>query len=310
MKARTDILIAAFMLVRPLNLLFIALTQYLLFFHFLFPLFRSAGATVLLEGWRAWAFLLTTTLIAAAGYVMNDLYDIETDKVNKPHKWLVGNRISHGAARIWSGILLLAGGVSAALIAIDIREPRLWLLYPLSVILLWVYSRHLKGRPLAGNLLIALFCAMVAGIVWFAEREGFSQLGNQAKGAAGALVFYLAFAFLATLFREIVKDCEDVKGDLTASHRTLPIVAGISKARQWAIASGLLLDCSFFVLAAYLFQQSNWAGFAYTLALLALPLSWGLAEVWKARSPADFRRVSQIAKWVIFAGVFLILFIP
>ncbi|MBK8492303.1 MAG: geranylgeranylglycerol-phosphate geranylgeranyltransferase [Saprospirales bacterium] len=272
--------VAALQLIRPLNLAFIALTQYLLFFHFLFPILHATHAPVLLEGWRALVFLITTTLLTAAGYGINDYFDVETDRINKPDKWLVGNRLSPKTTAVWVAGLVILGAILSAWLAWDIQKPVLWLIYPVAVFLLWSYSRYLKGIPLAGNLLIALLCMMVGGIIWFAEREGIAFLRSYHPQLAlqliRALVFYLFFAFLATLFREMVKDCEDMEGDAATAQQTLPVRFGLHRVKRWALAGGLLLEIALLLLAWYFHQTSNVGGIAYTLSLLAIPQLAGL----------------------------------
>ena len=305
---------AVFLLIRPLNLLFIGVTQYLLLFHYLFPILRTAGAPVLLEGWRAFVFLLTTTAMTGAGYAINDLYDVETDRINKPGKWLVGKRISHRAAVVITVMLLLSGGILAVWLAIDIQRPVFWLIYPAGCFVLWAYSRYLKGIPLAGNILVAVLCSLVGGIVWFAEREGIGMLWEKEPQLAlrmlRGLGFYLFFAFLSTLFREIVKDCEDLHGDAAASHRTLPVRLGLRQARLWGLGAGLVLEAGLAFITLYFLRNHNPWGAAFSIFLLAVPLAAGLVPLTRATAPEHFRKVSRIAKWVIFAGVFLILFLP
>jgi len=298
-------------LVRPLNLVFIVLAQYLLLYRFIIPALRSGGAPVLLSEWRGVFFLAVTALLAGAGYVINDLLDVNADRINKPGKWYVGNRIGKKAAMTLALIMVLSGGFLSAWIAIGTGKPGYWLIYPSAALALWVYSRYLKGVPLAGNFLVAMLCSLVGGIIWFAEREGirFLQLADlpTATRIIHGIGFYLFFAFLATFFREIVKDCEDVEGDATAGRRTFPVRFGLRKAVRLAFVSGLALDLSLLFLSFYFFEKGNHAGVIYSLAVLALPLSAGLYLLTGANALKQFSRVSRIAKWVIFAGVFLVL---
>ncbi|MBK6620591.1 MAG: UbiA family prenyltransferase [Saprospirales bacterium] len=312
-RPNSDKWLAALLLLRPVNLLFIALTQYLLLFQFLFPALSAAGAPIVLEGWRALLFLFTTTLLTGAGYAMNDLYDVETDRINKPGKWLIGNRISRSAAMNLTGILLCAGALASAFLAFEIGKPALWFIYPGAVLALLIYSRNLKGIPLAGNIFVAFLCSMVAGILWYAEREGISMLREESPADAAQLVrgllVYLSFAFLATFFRELVKDCEDLEGDAAAALKTLPAKIGLRRSAFGALVLGVLLGLGLLGLSVYFLLRENWAGMAYTLLLLTAPLAYGLWLLTKAGEPGQFRAVSRIAKWVIFAGVFLILFL-
>lgn len=304
--------LAAISLVRPLNLSFIALAQYLLLYHLLFPALRSAGAPILLSDWRGIFFLVVTVLLTGAGYAINDMLDVETDQINKPEKWFVGNRIGTKTATVLIWALLLSGGLLSAWIAIDIGKPAYWFIFPAAVLTLWLYSRYLKGVPLAGNLIVAMLCSLVGGILWFAEREGIYYLRaaglSEAVRITNGMGFYLFFAFLATLFREIVKDCQDVEGDSAANHRTLPVRSGLQTAARLAFVTGLALNLALVYLAWYFFGMGDLAGMSYSLTLLVLPLSIGLFFLSKAKVPNQFQMISRIAKWVIFAGVFLVLF--
>lgn len=306
--------LALFLLIRPLNLAFIALTQYLLFYKFLFPALKASGAPTSLDGWRAVFFLCTTTLLTGAGYAINDLYDVDTDRINKPRRWLIGNRLSRAEAVNWTLFLLLFGAGLAAFLAWDIQKPLLWLIYPFVAGCLWVYSRYLKGIPLAGNLLVAGLCMLVGGIAWFAEREGLAYLHAAdplfAERVVRALILYLSFAFLATLFRELIKDCEDLEGDAATGQQTLPVRIGLDRARTWALILGLLLAGALFLLTAYFWQTAHRWGTAYSLLLLALPHFVGMGYLYRAQLPLHYKKISMLAKWVIFAGVFLILFFP
>src|SRR5690606_29561780 len=127
--------------------------------------------------------------------------------------------------------------------------------------LLWSYSTYFKQRVLIGNVIVSIFCAFVAGIVWFAERHTFAELQQQDVPLAWhvqlVLSFYLSFAFLSTMFREIIKDMEDVKGDDTLHCRTLPIVFGIRRAKWVAAFFGFVLLLGLFYLSALLWTYSQ-----------------------------------------------------
>ena len=107
---------------------------------------------------------------------------------------------------------------------------------------MWWYAVRLKCTPFWGNFFVALFCAGVAGILLFAERSPYQTFSIEAPGPAKEttwiFIAYLGFAFLSTLFREIIKDIEDKEGDQKAGCRTLPIVLGTGPAKGVASFSG------------------------------------------------------------------------
>ena len=179
------------------------------------------------------------------------------------------------------------------------------------MILLFVYSIYLKSQAVLGNLLIALFCAGVAGIVWFAERGPFQQLLEEAPVIAGRLgsiiSWYMAFAFMSTMFREVVKDMEDVQGDVGANCRTIPVRWGMNVAKGVALSFGLGLAVFLIYLplgSPELFTKSS----LFFLALgILLPLFLALIWVLRAREKAQFHRLSQLAKLIMLSGLGLLL---
>ncbi|MEM6379992.1 MAG: UbiA family prenyltransferase, partial [Bacteroidota bacterium] len=190
-------------------------------------------------------FVIVTLLITACGYIINDLIDQKTDSINKPEKRIIGPHISVQVAS-WLYITLAIIGFFLALYLAFATDNLEWIfLYPLATIFLIIYSTHLKQRPLIGNLIVALLCSGVTGVVWIAEMESLATLGNKLPVLTNKLqtilIWYMVFAFLATLFREIIKDLQDVEGDQMAGCKTVPIVWGIQRAKFLALGIGGLL---------------------------------------------------------------------
>ena len=232
-------------LVRFPNLVIVALTQYLIFYFLLVPAFKEVQVLPLLDHFHFFLLVLDTILIAAGGYVINDFYDQEIDARNKPEKRIVGLKIS-GTIALWCyGFILLSGAVLALYLAIYVDNLALFGLYPLACFGLWLYSRYWKKAFLIGNLLVSIFCAFVAGIIWFAERATYALLWDKAPEIGTKLQFllgaYLLFAFLSTMYREIIKDIEDREGDAKENGRTLPILLGINKGKWVSFLFGLAL---------------------------------------------------------------------
>ena len=299
-----------FRLVRLPNLLIVAVTQYLLQYFVLLPMLEEAGLSPTLDGFHFFLLVFDTVLIAAGGYLVNDILDYEMDVLNKPGKVFINQTISRQQAVILYVLLSLTGLEIAWYLAGHVSNRTLFAIYPVAVGLLWLYSRDLKKIPLAGNLLVSLFCAFVAGVVLFAERELFAQITAQQPDLARriSILFsgYLLFAFLSTMLREIVKDIEDMEGDRQLGLRTLPISFGQKTARNWALAfNGLLLFASI-IFANWLFQNNNWPAFAFTFAGVILPLIYTSWLLVKAVGKDDFSRLSQLIKYVMLAGLMLL----
>lgn len=302
-----------FSLVRWPNLVIVALVQMLLYYCTLRPAFGQYHLEPSLDDLRMTLLCLVTLCIAAAGYIINDIVDVQADALNRPTRHLVGRRMSISTAYWLYFMFSLVGFTAALYLAFYVRQISLIGLAPLaSAGLLW-YSVYAKRLPLLGNIVVASYCAGTAGIVWFAERHAFYQLAEANAAHASALrVFlwgYMGLAFVATMFRELVKDLEDQPGDAASGLHTLPIVAGVhvAKCLAWGMAAliaggwgWLLLGCG-----AMSYSWSLWG----LSALVLLPLVYACWLLVKAQAASDFKQISRWAKWIILAGLLLPLFV-
>ena len=213
---------------------------------------------------------------------------------------------------IWIYALLgYIGFLLSLYLAFRIGQVYMMGLYVLSFVLLFLYTRILKKRPLLGNMLVALFCVGVAGLVWLAELPSWWALQNVAPQTAHSLQsivnWYCAFAFFSTMFREIVKDLEDKIGDAATGCRTFPIAAGDRSAKYLAMAIAVFLMVLLGVL--YLNQVPGFSNWFYLGALLGVvaPLVYAIYLLQSAQTPTDYHRISNLAKIVMLAGVLLLL---
>lgn len=167
---------------------------------------------------------LSAALIAAAGNIVNDIYDIETDKVSHPNRVLAQGLLSKKEAVFLYNFfnviaIILASRISDYLIVIVL----------FTIILLYVYSAYLKKLPLVGNIVIAFITGLA-----------FIYGGFAADNPNGAIV-PAVFAFLINLIREIVKDIQDIEGDSKLSFKTFPILYGIKKSKKIILLFTILL---------------------------------------------------------------------
>ncbi|MEM9820644.1 MAG: geranylgeranylglycerol-phosphate geranylgeranyltransferase [Bacteroidota bacterium] len=294
-------------LIRWPNLIIVGLTQSLLFYCLLVPAFQQTGLSTLLDFPHFLLLIFSTILIAAGGYIINDILDYPIDMINKPEKVIVEQKIPLKSAwNLYYGTIIL-GLVISLYLANHVNNLPLVLIFPTAVFLLWQYSKNWKKQVLIGNLTVALFCAMVAGIVWFAERHSFGQLWLQhpevAYPYAQVFIAYLLFAFLSTLFREVVKDAEDVLGDELSSCRTLPVVYGIKKTKMVAGTFGIVLLLSLVYWAYQQFSSSHYWEVAYLVFAIIVPTKLALFLLDQAKSKANFHQLSQLAKYIMLSGL-------
>jgi geranylgeranylglycerol-phosphate geranylgeranyltransferase len=153
--------------------------------------------------------LLSAMGLGAAGNTANDLWDVEADRVNKPLRPLVSGALSRGAA-LWIGGS--AGGLG--LLCAWLAGPTVFAIGLPALVVMLAYSPLLKPRPVLGNVVVAVLGSLP--LVYGAGAVG--------DWRAGLVPFWLAA--LLHSGREIVKDLEDIPGDLAAQRRTIPIAWG------------------------------------------------------------------------------------
>ncbi len=158
---------------------------------------------------------ITAALVAASGNIVNDIFDIETDKISHPKRVLViGSITKNQALYLYCVLIVIAMVMTLYLSAI------LLTIVFVTITLLFIYSAYLKRLPLIGNFVIALLTGMV-----------FIYGGFAANNPIGAIV-PAVIAFLINLIREIVKDIQDIEGDLKLNYSTLPIKVGVAKSKK------------------------------------------------------------------------------
>ena len=290
------------------NLLIVILTQYLLQYVVLVPSFEAAGIAPLLGTWHYFLFVLSTLIIAAGGYIINDIVDLKIDLINKPERiWINRYLPLQQAWRLYYSISFI-GFLISLYLALYIDNLPLVIIYPIAVALLYWYSFQLKKTVLIGNIVVAIFCAFVALIVLFAERAGYAILQEKAPKLAtycwNLFAFYGSFAFLSTLFREIIKDIEDIEGDLAQTCRTLPIVVGVKWAKIIASIVALILLALLLLLVLFHLAEKQYFLLVFNILGIELPLIFSLIYLAKkSLQKEDYHRLSSLAKLIMLLGL-------
>lgn len=305
------------------NLVVIALTQYAIRFGIIYPFLEQAGLNLYISEGVFALLVLATVLIAAAGYIINDYFDIKLDYLNKPNQMIVGKSIKRRYAMVWHIVLNAAGLAMAAYVASKIGHPFLILFQLIAAALLWYYSVSFKKQVIIGNLIIASLTALVPFTAGYYEVavmfDYLSDLtGNQENSGLiqniGYLLFsikyllywvigYSAFAFLLTFIREIVKDIEDIEGDKAFDCKTLPIVFGIPVAKRIAIGISIVTVLGLLFLEIIQLMGRDWISFTYFFLLLTLPLIWVMVKIQKAEKKKHFFIISQAIKILMLIGI-------
>jgi 4-hydroxybenzoate polyprenyltransferase len=254
--------------------------------------------------------VLATLLIASGGYIINDYFDIEIDKINKPEKRIIGKMIPEKRAMNMYWIITILGNVIGFYLAFRINYLFLGFIFPLTAIMLWYYSSRFQKTVVWGNLMISLLSAMVILIVWLFE---FFTLRNtpiiyinvlsQIKMIGYIVASYAVFAYLVTLIREIVKDIEDREGDQKGNYKTLAIVFGSEKAKWVAIIIHITAVLFLAVLQYYLYMVGLNLVFWYLLAAVQSLFLFVLYYLLQAKTKEDFHFISNALKIIMVAGI-------
>ena len=299
-------------LIRFPNLVIVVLTQYLLQYAVLIPDITRLGMLPMLPHFQFFLLVLSTVLIAAGGYVVNDIEDMEIDKQNKPeHKRIVGRIYSLKKAWLIYGFCTLLGFIISLYLAFYVKDVVQFLIYPSAVGLLYAYSKWFKRQPLIGNLLVSFFCAFVAWVVFYAQSLSsiFPLFLKTSWLDAVKMTFsgYAVFAFLSTLFREIIKDIEDAEGDLAGNCRTLPIVFGMPKSKSVAMLVGVIFLLFMAYFSFILRGSHDWLKIIVLNLTVSLPMICALYLLVKAAEKEDFSYLSRLAKGIMLSGLIFIL---
>ena len=295
---------AFFQLIRWQNLVFIALTQLLYYYCIYWPLIHIDRTIQLF-----W-LISASVLIAAAGYIINDYFDLNIDLINKPDKNVFVKRINRRWAIIWHFILSFAGIVITA-IAVGIEK---WYLITANigcVALLWVYSTSFKKRMLIGNVIISLLTSWTVLILFFAFTEpkhAYTLINPVIVRLFRITFLYAGFAFVISLMREAIKDMEDMEGDMRYGCKTLPIVAGTRSTKIYVTVWNIVLLGSVSVLQLYIMQFRWWFAILYCAVFILIPLVLLQQKLFNAFKPKEFRYLSNLSKLIMLTGIVSMIF--
>jgi 4-hydroxybenzoate polyprenyltransferase len=238
---------------------------------------------------RLFILSVSTVMIAAAGYIINDYYDIKIDLINKPQRVVIGKSITRRYAILFHSLLSMAGVALGLLLSWKIAAVNF-----ASATVLWWYSNSLKRQPFIGNFVVALLTGIAIWLV-----DSLYKTGNT------LIITYASFAFFMTLIREIIKDMEDLKGDHTFGCQTLPILWGMRRTKYfiYGIFVVFLLTMT---LLTYSYKDLP---LEYFLLILTIPLFWFLVRLVKADTKSDFAWLSQFSKLILLLGLLSMAFI-
>lgn len=299
-----------FKLLRVPNLVIIILTQYLIRFCVIKPVLQFHGVNLTFSELDFALLVFSTILIAAAGYIINDYFDIQIDAYNKPDKLIVGKKVSIGTAKSIYAILNGIAFIIGFYLAIKVNAFQLGFIFVMIAIMLWYYSAKYKRQIFWGNLVVAILSALVLLIVWIFEFFSlrlspidFIDAYRSIKIINIIIWSYSLFAFMVTLIREMIKDIQDIEGDSKFGCRTLAVVFGIRATKY--ITTSLIIIC--ILIMAYtqyqLFTKNFTIIFWYLLIVVQPLFIYLLINVIISKNKDNYRFSGNLSKIIMLAGI-------
>ncbi len=299
-------------LIRWPNLLIIFLTQLLVWACVMVPTEQLNEVQFLLTPEHFLLVSGSTVLIAAAGYIINDYFDIRIDNINKPDKMVLERLIPRRMAIIMHTVLNITSLLMAGIVARKAGHYS-WILLQLScTVLLWFYSTHFKRQFATGNIVVALLTALTIvtlilyepAMHYYLTRPPFIAIEEGVlPNPVWVLMVYSYFAFILTWMREIVKDMEDFKGDEAEGCITMPIQWGLQKAGTFTIILGLMAMVPLTIAAGKLLINENWLLGGYVVFCLIAPMTGWLFFLPGGATSRHYTRASRRLKLIMIAGI-------
>ncbi len=330
-------IIAFIKLIRLPNLLIIVLTQYAIRYGIIFTFLNSVSDDVevnlLLSNFDFFLLCLSTVMIAAAGYIINDYFDVRVDRVNRPTKIIVGKylkrRVAMGSHVVINSLAILIAGY----LAYRVGEWKLIFIQILAAGALWYYSVLFKKQVIIGNVIVALLAALVPFVAGLYEL--LLQHTNL-ENTVNSLLFFLEpgtpfeeinylitivlrnimywvlgfslFAFMSTMVREIIKDIEDYEGDKKYFSNTLPVIYGKQKAKIVAQGIAIIMIACIGYLQYTQLHAKDMASFMYFLFAIQAPLVYVIYKLQLAKEKNDYTNLSRVMKLIMLMGIAYTLF--
>jgi 4-hydroxybenzoate polyprenyltransferase len=257
--------------------------------------FIQMNGLIRLNNLEFFLLVFSTVLIAAAGNIINDYFDQNIDSVNKPDKQFIGTSISEKTALNWYWIFNATALLLSFFLSFTKNLQLLLFTQGTAMCLLWFYSERFKRQLVIGNVIVAALSALVLLMPAIAEPEFYLNFVY-----AGV---YGIFAFIISLIREVVKDMEDVEGDLAGGCRTIPIVYGQRTAKGVAVFLTFILVGFLGWLIYKNFYQNALTTIGNILTIVLLPYALLLLFIARAESKKALHRLSVYLKLLMLFGI-------
>ena len=275
-----------FSVVRGYNIPIIVLAQYL---SSIFILDKERRTLDIILDWRLFIIVFVSTLTIASGYIINNFYDSAKDLINRPKKSMLDRLVSQQTKlQVYFSLNFLATALAF------IVSWRASLFFSVYIFLIWFYSHKLKKYPIVGNLTASLLAVLpFFGILLYF------------KNFYPEIFAHASFLFLLILIREMIKDLENIKGDIANDYQTIPVRFGITISKKIITFLTALT-----IIPVYILIEKYDVGYMdiyFYVSLLVL--LFFCFKLWKSETQNDYLQLHNILKTIIVAGVFCIVLI-
>jgi len=278
--------LSLFSVVRGYNILVIALAQYLASIYILAP---ELPVRKVVFDINLFVIVLASALVIAGGYIINNFYDAEKDLINKPRKSMLDRLVSQRFKLTTYFVLNFLAVVVASYVSF-----KAVFFFSSYIFGIWIYSHKLKRIPFLGNFISATLAITPFFVVFIYY-----------KNIQPVIFVHAVFLFLLILAREMVKDLENISGDLAQNYRTIPIIYG---ARTSKLLISFLIFLTLVPSLLLIFQfDVGYMNFYFILCVLLMILF--IVLLFKAKARKDYVWLHNILKLIIVMGVFSILLI-
>ena len=277
-------LFSMFVVVRGFNLTLIVIAQYITAVFIMAPSSQSLSEVLLDRS--LFALILATVGAIASGYIINNFYDSEKDSINRPRKSTLEQYVSQNTKLIIYFIINFIVVIIASYVSF-----RSVLFFSIYIFAIWFYSHKIKKRPIIGNLISAILTI-----------TPFFAIFLYYKNYSGLIFVFGFYLFLILAMRELVKDLENLKGDLTLDYKTVPVVYG-EKTAKIMIALLVLINI---LVTGYLVSTYDLGKMDYFFYGSMSLLSLVVILIYKAQSQRQYVWVHNLLKLLILLGVFSI----
>ena len=271
---------------------------------FRYGFFKFQNIPLALADWQYGLLVLSTILLAAGGYVINNIYDQETDSVNKPNNVIVGRSISETQAYNLYFALTVSGVAIGFYLSNVIQKPGFASIFILIAATLYLYASSLKQMLLIGNIVVALLLSFSVIIIGIFDLYPATVLENQQqmKIFFSILLDYAVFAFMINILREMIKDIEDMDGDYNQGMNTLPIAIGKLRTCKIIFVLSIIPVLSILLYINKYLLDLLWVTI-YILLFVCGPLILFTIKMLKANTKKDFHFLSLLLKFILLFGI-------